>query len=54
MGTLANSHDKFDQGLHCLLILKQPSRTEMHHSSENSTCDPLKCTMGSPILVSIN
>ena len=39
MGTLANSDDPdemqhnaaFHQGLHCLLRLKQPSGTEMHH-----------------------
>ena len=37
----------FHQGLHCLLRLKQPSRTEIHHNLENSTCDPLKYTMES-------
>ena len=59
MGTLANSEDPdeiqhiaaFQQGLHCLLRLKQPSGTGIHHSLENSTCDPLKNTMGSPILI---
>ena len=50
MGTLANSDDPdemqhyaaFHQGLHCLLILKQPSRRDIHHDLENSTCDPHK------------
>ena len=45
MGTLANSEDPdemqhnaaFHQGLHCLLGLKQPSGTEIHHILENST-----------------
>ena len=40
MGTLTNSEDSdemqhsaaFHQGLHCLLRLKQPSGTEIHHS----------------------
>ena len=30
----------FYQGLHCLLKLKQPSGTEIHHNVETSTCDP--------------
>ena len=59
MGFLANSDDPdemqhnaaFHQGLHCLLRLKQPSWTEVQHSLEISTCDPLKYTMGSPILI---
>ena len=59
MGTLANSEDPdemqhnaaFHQGLHCLLKLKQPSGTEIHHNLEYSTCGPLKYTMGSPILI---
>ena len=38
------------QGLHCLLRLKQNSGTEIHHNIENSTWDPFKYTMGSPIL----
>ena len=58
-GTLANSKDPdemqhnaaFHQGLHCLLRLKQPSETALHHNLENSTCDHLKYTMGSPILI---
>ena len=50
MNTLANSEDPdemqhnaaFHQGLHCLLIiLKQPSGTELHCNLENSTCDPI-------------
>ena len=53
MGTLANSEDPdemqhivaFHQGLHCLLRFK--SGTEIHHDLENSTCDPLKSTVGS-------
>ena len=44
MGTLANSEDTdemqhnaaFHQGLHCLLRLKQPSWTEIHHDLETS------------------
>ena len=59
MGTLANSEDPdkmqhnaaFHQGLHCLLRLKQPSGIEIHQYLVNSTCDPLKHTMGSPIHV---
>ena len=31
--------------------LNQPSGTEIHHYLENSTCGPLKYTMGSPILI---
>ena len=58
MGTLAKSEDPdemqhnaaFHQGLHCLLRFKQPSGTEIHQNLENSTCFPLKCTKGSPIL----
>ena len=41
----------FHQGLHCLLRLNQTSGIEIHHNLENSTCDPLKYTMGSPILI---
>ena len=59
MGTLANSeypdemqHDAaFHQGMHCLLRLKQLSGTGTHHNLENSSCSPLKYTMGSPILI---
>ena len=40
----------FHQGLHCLLRLKQPSETEIHRNLENSTRDPLKYSMGSPII----
>ena len=58
MGTLTNSDDidemqhyaGFHQGLHCLLRI----RTELHHNLENSTCDPLKYTMGNPITYNIN
>ena len=58
-GTLSNSEDQDEmqndaalhQGLHCLLSLKQPSGTEIHHNLENSTCSLLKYTMGSPILI---
>ena len=56
MGNLANSEDPdemqhhaaFHQGLHCLLRLKQSSGTDIHHNIENTTCYPLKYTMGSP------
>ena len=56
MGILANSEDldnaAFHRGLHCLLRLKQPSkRKKTHQNLENPTCDPLKHTMGSPILI---
>ena len=59
MGTLANSEGPdemqhnaaFHQGLHCLLRLKQPSGTEVHHILENSMCDTLNYKMGSPILI---
>ena len=59
MGTLANSEGPdemqhnaaFHQGLQCLLRLKQSPGTKMHHNLENSTYDPLKYTMGSPILI---
>ena len=45
-------HDAaFHQDLHCLLRLKQPSGTEVHHNLENATCDPIKYTIGSPILI---
>ena len=59
-GTLANSEDSdemqdnaaFHHGLHCLLRIKEPSGTELlHHNLENSTCDPLKYILGSPILI---
>ena len=58
-GTLVKSADldemqhyaAFHQGLHCLLRLKHAPGTEIHHNLENSTCDPLKYTMGSPILI---
>ena len=59
MGILASSEDPdeiqhhaaFHQGLHCLLRIKQTSGTKIHHNIENSTFDPLKYTMGSPILI---
>ena len=41
----------FHQGLHCLLRLKQSSGTELHHNLENSTRDPSKYTLGSPLLI---
>ena len=58
-GTLATIGDTdemqhysaFHQGLHCLLRLKQPSGTEIHHNVYFSTCDPLKYIMGSHILI---
>ena len=58
-GTLANSIDPdemqhnavFHQGLHCLLQIKQPAGTEIYHTIETSTCDPLNNTMDSPIFI---
>ena len=57
MGTLANSEEPdemqhnaaFHLGLICWLRLKQSSGKEIHHNLENSTEDPLKYTIGSPI-----
>ena len=48
MGTLANSEEPaemqhcgaFHKGQYCLLRLKQPSGRNVHHSLENSTCNP--------------
>ena len=59
MGTLANSEDPgeiqhnaaFHQGLHRLLRLNQPSRTEKQHNLENTTCGPLKYSTGSQLLI---
>ena len=59
MSTLANREDPdemqhnaaFHLCLHCKLRLKKPSETELHYNLENSTCDPLKYTIGSPILI---
>ena len=56
---LANSEDQdeiqqnsaFHLGLHCLSRLEQSSGPAIHHNLENSTCDPLKYTMGSSILI---
>ena len=43
----------FHQGLHCLLRLKLPLGTEIYirHNFENSTCEPLKYKVGSPMLI---
>ena len=62
MDTWANSEDSdemqhnaaFHQGLHCLLLLKQPSGTEIHHTLENSTFDCLLYTMDIPHTYCIN
>ena len=43
----------FHQSLHSLPRLKQPSGTEILDNLENSTCDPLKYTMGYPKLIGI-
>ena len=59
MGNSANIEDPdemqynaaFHQGLHHLLTFKRPSVTEKHHNLDKFTCDPLKCPMGSPILI---
>ena len=61
-GSLAKGEDPdemqhnaaFHQGQHCLLRLKQPSGTELTSYFRNSTCDPLKCKIGSPILIEIH
>ena len=55
-GTLVNSEDSdemlqnaaFYQSMHFMLTLKKTSGTEIKHNLENSTCDPLKFTVGSP------
>ena len=47
--TSGNSEDPDEMLLHTLLRFKQLSGTELHHNIENSTCDPLKYTMGSPM-----
>ena len=52
--TFANSEDPNEmqhQGLHCLLILKQSSGTEIHQNLENSNSDPLKVLMVRPELI---
>ena len=41
----------FHPGLHCLLRLKQPPGTEKHHILEIFIFDPIKGTLGSPILI---
>ena len=41
----------FYQGLHCLLRLKQPPETEIYHTSDNSTRDPLKYKMNNLIFI---
>ena len=59
MGTLASNIDPdemqnnaaFHLGLHCLLILKHTSGTEIHHKSETSFCDPLNYNMFNPISI---
>ena len=59
MSTLQNSEEPaemqhyaaFHQGLHCLLWLIQSSGTEIQCTLEKSTCDPLKYTLDSPILI---
>ena len=56
MGTLPNSEDPdemqhkaaFQRGLHCLLKLKQPSVTEIHHHLETFT---LRSTLANSILI---
>ena len=59
MGHLANSEDPdemqhhaaFHQGLHCLLRLKQPSGTEIHHNLENSIVTPYSTQWEVPYLL---
>ena len=53
---LANSEDwrqwnAAKKCLYCLLMLNQSSGTKINHILENSTCNPLKYTMGSPIII---
>ena len=44
-------HDAvFHLGHHCLRRLKGPTGTEIHHDLEKSSCDPLTCTIDSPII----
>ena len=59
MGILVNSEDQMKCSimLHFIRVcivcyrLKQSSGTEIHHDLENSTGDPLKYTIGSPICI---
>ena len=37
-------HAAFRQGQHCLLMLKQPSGTEIHHDLETSNLENLPVT----------
>ena len=56
---MANTKDQFKmshkaafhQGLHCFLILKQPSGTEEHYNLETFTSDPLSYKMCDSILI---
>ena len=52
---MTNSEDPdvilHNAAFHCLLRLKQSSGTDLNHNLENATCDPLKYTLGSPILI---
>ena len=55
LNSLANRDDPdaaFHQGFHCLLRLKNlQEQNDIRHNLENSTCDPSKYTMASPILI---
>ena len=59
MGTLVNSEDPdemqhnaaFHQRLHCLLRLKQPLGTEIHHNLEDATCDLFNTQWTVPFLL---
>ena len=57
MGTLANTEDPDEMQHNFIRVFivcsyqKTPSGTDTHHNLENSTCDPLKYTIGSCILI---
>ena len=59
MGTFVNSEDPdemqhhaaFNQGLHCLLRLKQSSGTKIYKNLEISNCHPLNYIMDKSMLI---
>ena len=51
MGSLTNSDAAFHQGLHCLLRINNLQGQKYIIMQKCSTCDPVKYTMGTPILI---